>query len=94
MTGFKIKDLTVLAYGNGFTLWHYVSEDTLADITAKPGYFDNDAAGMFRVGDMILIGTVITGECSQTTVRGGMIMVSDISEKTVSVADMLGPQAA
>lgn len=53
---FNIRNICVLAYGNGFTLWHYKStEDTLKTIVA-PGYF-NDATDMFREGDMIMIST-------------------------------------
>lgn len=51
------SDLSVLAYANNFTLWHYRSGD--ADITTS-GYFDN-AADMLRVNDMIIANTDIDG---------------------------------
>ena len=35
---FAIRDLSVLAYANGFTLWHYKTAGTLA-ATGAPGYF-------------------------------------------------------
>lgn len=44
------KDLSVLAYANNFTLWHYTTID--ASVTTA-GYFDN-AADMLRVNDMII----------------------------------------
>lgn len=47
---FVTKDLSVLAYANNFTLWHYTTIDSSV-VTA--GYF-NSAAGMVRVGDLIL----------------------------------------
>ena len=51
---FSIRDLSVLAYANGFTLWHYKAAiDTLAD-AACDDYFA-DASDMMAVGDMILI---------------------------------------
>ena len=51
---FAIRNLSVLAYANGFTLWHYKSpEDSMSTITAS-GYF-NDAADMISAGDMLLI---------------------------------------
>ena len=44
------KDLSVLAYANNFTLWHYTTFD--ASVTAA-GYF-NPAASMLRVNDLII----------------------------------------
>ncbi len=49
---FSFSELSVLAYANGFTLWHYTTADTATDVTAD-GYFDT-AAGQLRVGDVIL----------------------------------------
>ncbi|WP_448204522.1 hypothetical protein [Azospirillum sp. sgz302134] len=49
------KDLSVLAYANGFTLWHYTTADRAAELDAR-GYF-NAAADLLRVGDMILANT-------------------------------------
>jgi len=51
---FAIRNLSVLAYANGFTLWHYKSEkDRLAEIT-KLGYF-NEAEDMLTKGDIIIV---------------------------------------
>ncbi len=51
---FKIRNLSVLAYANGFTLWHYkTSEDTLPVITLS-NYFI-DGYDMLSVGDMIMV---------------------------------------
>ena len=36
---FQNKNLSVIAYANGFTLWHYAANETLATITAS-GYFN------------------------------------------------------
>lgn len=47
---FTASDLSVLAYANNFTLWHYVTPD---DAVTTAGYFDN-AAGMLRVNDLII----------------------------------------
>ncbi|MGB4057455.1 MAG: hypothetical protein WBK77_05170 [Alphaproteobacteria bacterium] len=44
------SSLSVLAYANNFTLWHYTT--TEAAITGT-GYFNN-AASMLRVGDFII----------------------------------------
>lgn len=48
---YKFRNLSVLAYANGFTLWHYATGDPMADVLA-PGYFA-DADNMLRTGDHI-----------------------------------------
>ncbi|WP_158743060.1 hypothetical protein [Acidisphaera sp. L21] len=51
---FAIRSLSVLAYANGFTLWHYKGDgDTLSNMS-RPGFFD-DAADMLAGGDMVLV---------------------------------------
>ena len=47
---FTPSDLSVLAYANNFTLWHFVTADD--DVTTG-GYFDK-AADMLRVNDLII----------------------------------------
>ncbi len=49
---FATRDLSVLSYANGFTLWHYTSPDDATAITTAD-YFSN-AADMLRVGDLII----------------------------------------
>lgn len=51
---FETRNLSVLAYANGFTLWHYkASADTQAEVAAR-GFFD-DGATMLADGDMVLV---------------------------------------
>ena len=51
---FAIRNLSVLAYAQGFTLWHYrAGKAPLAKVAAK-GFFDG-AADMFASGDMLMI---------------------------------------
>lgn len=47
---YKSSNLSVLAYANNFTLWHYTTTD---QSISDSGYF-NSAAPMFRVGDFII----------------------------------------
>ncbi|QCO14023.1 hypothetical protein D3869_01565 [Azospirillum brasilense] len=47
------KDLSVLVYANGFTLWHYTTQHDLTRVD-EPGYFDG-AADLVHVGDQITI---------------------------------------
>lgn len=47
---FKPTDLSVLAYANNFTLWHYTTVD---EAVTGAGYF-NAASDMLRVNDLII----------------------------------------
>jgi hypothetical protein len=51
---YKSKDLSVVAYANGFTSWHYVTDDALTDVEAD-GYFSGGVADLVREGDTITI---------------------------------------
>ncbi|MDR1026912.1 MAG: hypothetical protein LBL46_00665 [Rickettsiales bacterium] len=50
---FQNKNLSVIAYANGFTMWHYAGTDALATISAK-GYFDS-VAGLMNTGDIVVV---------------------------------------
>ncbi len=48
------RNLSVLSYAQGFTLWHYKADgDRLDDVTA-PGFF-RDAGDLLAPGDMMMI---------------------------------------
>jgi hypothetical protein len=51
---FAIRNLSVLAYAQGFTLWHYRAAGSAIAHTAAPGFFDS-AADMIAAGDMLLV---------------------------------------
>jgi len=78
---FQSKDLSVLAYANGFTLWHYTSTDPGNDIDTS-GYF-NTASDMVRIGDMVLANTDTDG-----TPASGIYLINANSAGVVDVADM------
>jgi hypothetical protein len=51
---FSVRNLSVLAYANGFTLWHYkTAAEDRADI-GQDGYFD-EAGDMLAGGDMMMV---------------------------------------
>jgi hypothetical protein len=51
---FAIRNLSVLAYANGFTLWHYkAGGDRLQSVVARD--FFADAADMLTQGDLMMI---------------------------------------
>jgi hypothetical protein len=75
------KNLSVLAYANGFTLWHYTTPDTAA-VVDTAGYF-NAASEMLRVGDMIFANVETGG-----TMKGGIFLVNANAAGVVDVADI------
>ena len=51
---FSLRNLCVLAYANGFTLWHYRAEADALDEVGGQGFFA-DASDMLMAGDMMMI---------------------------------------
>ena len=78
---FNSKDLSVLAYANGFTLWHYTTVDPATDVDTS-GYL-NDAIDIVRVGDMILANTDTDG-----TPASGIFLINANAGGVVDAADM------
>ena len=78
---YDTKNLSVLAYANGFTLWHYTTTDTAA-VADNAGYL-NGAAEMVRVGDMILSNIDTDG-----TPGAGIFLVNDNAGGVVDVANL------
>lgn len=50
---FKASDLSVLAYANNFTLWHYTTTNNLTTLLEQ-NYF-NPAADMLRKNDLMIV---------------------------------------
>lgn len=71
---FENRNLSVLAYANGFTLWHHKTADNLAQV--MDGYF-NPVADLMAVGDMIILNTADFN---------GMMVVSEINNKNVKLS--------
>ncbi|MBP2304903.1 hypothetical protein GBZ48_11230 [Azospirillum melinis] len=76
------KDLSVLAYANGFTLWHYTTHDVATDVDTA-GYF-NAAADLLRVGDMLLANCAVGGATPAT----GVLVVAASANGSVDVANL------
>ncbi|MDR1477259.1 MAG: hypothetical protein LBI17_04000 [Rickettsiales bacterium] len=73
------KDLSVLAYSNGFTLWHYKSSLDRGAVEAED-YFDG-VADIFNAGDLIFISAMDAGRngtlvYSIKSVDGGKVAVA------------------
>ena len=69
-----LRNLSVLCYSNGFTLYHYKAHQ-VCDIM-KPGYFND--ADFLRAGDMIMTAGISKGS------------VKMVSHKTTDGAVVLG----
>ena len=78
---YQSKGLSVLAYANGFTLWHYTTLDAAVDVDTA-GYF-NAATDMVRVGDMVLANTDTDGSPAH-----GIFVVNSNASGIVDVADL------
>jgi hypothetical protein len=67
----SLGDLSVLAYANGFTLWHYKAGKPLHAIT-EPGFFDSGAE-MLATGDMVMVSAADGGRVACVTVDRGSV---------------------
>lgn len=50
---FQNKNIAVLLYANGFTVWHYIANDAIEDVLDS-GYFD-EVCSQMNNGDVIYI---------------------------------------
>jgi len=74
---FQNKNLSVIAYANGFTLWHYAAKETLATITAS-GYFNN-VKSLVNTGDIIIINGSDNTAINKITVSAGTVATGALS---------------
>lgn len=73
---YKSSEMSVIAYANGFTLWHYNSPDSIDEILAKNGEYFGCLYTLCAVGDKMIIST-----------KDGYYeaIVSHIEEKVVAI---------
>jgi hypothetical protein len=74
---FSTNNLSVLAYANNFTLWHYRTTDTSVTTT---GYF-NLSSDLLRINDLLIVttatgGTPVTKFFIVTGNTGGVVSVA------------------
>lgn len=74
---FAIRDLSVLAYAQGFTLWHYKANPETLPRAAERGFFDA-AAEMLACGDIVMV----------SSSRGGRLMVVAGNHNGVTTAPL------
>jgi hypothetical protein len=75
---FALRNLSVLAYANGFTLWHYKSgADKLTQAIAA-GYFA-DAADLLAPGDMVMLSAAEGGKIATIAGQGRQIVLMSLA---------------
>ena len=74
---FQNKKLSVIAYANGFTLWHYAADETLSAISTS-GYFNN-VLTLMNTGDIIIINGSNGTSIKAITVSGSAVSVAALS---------------
>ena len=70
---FQNKNLSVIAYANGFTLWHYASNNETVSTISATGYF-NDVKTLMNIGDVIIINA-----SDNTTIKKINITASNVT---------------
>lgn len=63
---YDARNLSVIAYANGFTLWHYGTEDA----GFSPATDFNGAADLLRVGDILLVSVTPDAGSPSTRIYG------------------------
>lgn len=74
---FQNKNLSVIAYANGFTLWHYAENVTMATITAS-GYF-NDVKTLMNTGDIVIINASDNTSLKKVVVASGNVTTAALA---------------
>jgi len=71
---FAIRNLSVLAYAQGFTLWHYRAHHAASD---QPGFFA-PAADLLSPGDIVLISSPNAGRAVFVTATSGGVQTAPL----------------
>ncbi len=74
---FALRNLSVLAYANGFTLWHYKSDADALTQTTGEGYFA-DAADLLTAGDMVMLSAEEGGKIAIISGAGSSIALAPL----------------
>ncbi len=69
---FMLRSLSVLAYANGFTLWHYKTGQDALSAVERSGYFD-DAVDMMAGGDIVLVSAADGGRVMSVASEAGRV---------------------
>jgi hypothetical protein len=77
----KNKNLTLLAYANNFTMWHYDGREKTFETIKSNGYF-NKASSMMRAGDLIIVNSKdVNSSLWVSEVKDGTVTLTEKAEK-------------
>lgn len=76
-------NLSAVSYANGFSLWHYKTSDTWAEIL-RPNYFDQFPH--LCVGDLVVVNAAI----HMRTMTGVLVVVS-VMPRDIVVGELVAP---
>ena len=74
---FSVQALSVLAYANGFTLWHYKAGSSGLDLADDPKFFAA-AADLLAGGDMVLVSSPAGGRVLCVTDAGEGVVTAPL----------------
>jgi hypothetical protein len=74
---FQNKNLSVIAYANGFTIWHYAANETKAIITAA-GYF-NPVKTLMNIGDIVIVNASDGTAMRAVTATGANVAIAALA---------------
>ncbi len=75
---FEAANLSVLAYAQGFTLWHYRAPEMRLGTVATAGFLE-PAAEMLAPGDMVLVSAGDGGRVLYVTRHGQSVATAPLS---------------
>lgn len=75
---YKNLDMSVIAFVNGFTLWHYKTNDMLETVMNDSGYFS-------YIYTLCAIGDIIILNCKDETV---LVSIVEVSDKEIKIKRM------
>jgi hypothetical protein len=87
---FSSRELSVLAYANGFTLWHYRTSDPAPALLAPGGAYFAAADELLRPGDQIFLS--LTG--GRQPAAATLVVTSVVPGRAVEVAPAGWPGTA
>ena len=75
---FQKNKLNIIAYVNGWTMWVYITQDTIEQV-ADPEYFGN-ATMMMRTGDVFYIYAKDRMYCKYLVLENGKTTLKNMGE--------------
>jgi hypothetical protein len=75
---FEAASLSVLAYAQGFTLWHYRAQGVMLGTVAADGFLQ-EAADVLAPGDMVLVSAGDGGRVLYVTKQGQQVATAPLS---------------